>query len=202
MTREGIGSVFVKQNTGSSAVGIAVLSNPERPRVFTTMLARGGRWFNTRLVQNLDHPRSVERVIRQLFDWGCHIEREIPKAMQEGDHFDLRVVTIDAEPAFFVVRRSSHVITNLHLGGQRGDLASVRAQCPAEIWEAAMEDCRRVARGYDGLYLGIDLLFERGYTGHRVIEANAFGDLLPGLRDERGRAIYEAEIDALIARAR
>ena len=47
------------------------------------------------------------------------------------------------------------------------------------------------------LLLGIDLLFERGFAGHRVVEANAFGDLLPGL-SRGGLDTYGWEIQAVL----
>jgi hypothetical protein len=36
-------------------------------------------------------------------------------------------------------------------------------------------------------------MYEAHFQGHRVLEANAFGDLLPGLRRE-GLSVYEWEI--------
>lgn len=196
MQRSGVRSVFLKQRTGSSACGIAVYRESPRPRMITTMAASGARWFNSRRLQHIEHPDELRRRVRQLADWGVHIEAEIPKARQGEAFFDLRVVAIAGEPAFAVVRCSPHVITNLHLGGVRGDLEAVRRACPVEVWERAMEDCRRVARGYGGLHLGLDVLIERELGGHRIIEANAFGDLLPNLRDAAGRTVYEAEIAA------
>jgi len=45
---------------------------------------------------------------------------------------------IDGVPAFTVVRTSPHPITNLHLGGQRGDLDDLRARIAPADWERAM----------------------------------------------------------------
>ena len=101
-------------------------------------------------------------------------------------HFDTRVLVVAGEPAFTVVRTSSHPITNLHLGGTRGDPAIV-----ADVAGPAHESCRRIARLYAGtLHIGVDVLYEPGLRAHRVLEANAFGDLLPGL------GVYEHELRA------
>jgi hypothetical protein len=196
MERMSVRSVFLKQRTGSSASGIAIYRSHPRPHVITTMLGQQDRWFNSRKLQHLTDPRRIRHLVGQLFAWGVHIEAELPKATQEQAFLDLRVVMIANEPEFAVVRRSEHPITNLHLGGQRGDLGELQSRCPAPVWERAMEDCRRVARAYGGLHLGMDLLLERDLQNHCIIEANAFGDLLPNLHDAQGRTVYEVEIAA------
>src|SRR5690606_25620340 len=104
-------------------------------------------------------------------------------------------------PAFCVVRQSPHPITNLHLGGTRGDLEALRRQVPAAAWAAAMRSCVAVFEQHACLHIGVDLLFEAGLCGHRVVEANAFGDLLPGLT-RGGLSVYEWELEALRARER
>jgi hypothetical protein len=67
------------------------------------------------------------------------------------------------------------------------------AAAPASVRDAAMESCRRVHAAHQCLHVGVDLMYEAGYTGHRVLEANAFGDLLPNLRRD-GLSVYEWEI--------
>ena len=118
------------------------------------------------------------------------------KALLDGRHSDCRVLVVKGEPAFTVVRTSLHPITNLHLGGQRGDPEALRALCPPAVFEEAMESCRRLGAHYGALHLGVDLLYERGFRGHRVVEANAFGDLLPNLTRD-GLGTYGWEIRAL-----
>ncbi|MEZ4234957.1 MAG: STM4014 family protein [Myxococcota bacterium] len=194
------GRVFVKLRYGSSAVGIAVYQHLPRPRAITTVLQTADGWFNTLRLARLADVGRIRTLIDGLCAEGVHVEREVPKAVLPGDRpaeFDLRVVAIGGEPAFTVVRCNRHPITNLHLGGWRGDLDEVRARCPDDVWAAAMADVRTVARDHGGLHLGCDVLLERGSTGHRVLEANAFGDLLPRLVDAQGRSVYAAEIAAV-----
>ena len=47
----------------------------------------------------------------------------------------------------------------------------------------------------------IDLMFERGFAGHRILESNAFGDLLPNLT-KNGRSVYQRQIELLGTRSR
>ncbi len=91
-------------------------------------------------------------------------------------------------------------MTNLHLQNRRGDLAAVLARMGPEAWHLARRTCERAAAVFpDSLHLGVDLLIAPDYRRHAVLEANAFGDLLPGVLSE-GMDTYEAEIRAVLAR--
>ena len=188
---------FVKLQHGSSAVGIGLYRHTPEPRFLTTVRVTPNGWFNTRRLARISRPDRIREIVDGLCAEGVHAELEVPKASVGGAAFDLRVVAVAGEPAFTVARCSHLPITNLHLGGWRGDLDEIRARIPEEVWAEAMADVRRVASDYGGLHLGCDVLIERGYRGHRVIEANAFGDLLPGLVDAAGRPVYDAEIAAV-----
>lgn len=188
---------FVKVRYGSSAVGIGVFSAAPAPRMLTTVEVTDHGWFNTLRPHRLTDVGRIRAIVDGLCEDGAHVELEVPKAGIDGTNFDLRVLMVANEPAFVVARCSRIPITNLHLGGWRGDVARVRAACPDEVWEAAMDDCRRVARDYGGLHVGLDVLLERGFTGHALIEANAFGDLLPNLTDAQGRSVYAREIASI-----
>ena len=66
--------------------------------------------------------------------------------------------------------------------------------------QAADDSCRRLAGLYPGtLHLGIDVLFGADLASHAVVEANAFGDLLPGLT-RNGFSVYRTEIRAALRR--
>lgn len=186
--------LFVKLRTGSSASGIGVLLPGPPMRLMTTMRRREGRWFNSLRVNRIDDPERIRRVLRYLLEEeGAHVELAVPKARLDGARFDVRVVCVAGEPAFAVVRQARHPITNLHLGGWRGRLDALTEACPGQVWAAALEDCRHVAARYGGLHVGIDVLVERGFRAHRILEANAFGDLLPGL--VRGsHSVYQVEV--------
>jgi hypothetical protein len=141
-----------------------------------------------------------ERQIAQLIDFVCRehaqIERWLPRAAVAGVPFDLRVVVIEAQPAQIVVRQSHKPMTNLHLGNRRGDLAAVRA-ASGDRWHEVMDLCTRTARLFPKCnYLGLDVLQQSGFRQPVILEANAFGDLLPGIVDDQHRDTYSAELES------
>jgi glutathione synthase/RimK-type ligase-like ATP-grasp enzyme len=87
-------------------------------------------------------------------------------------------------------------MTNLHLGGRRGDFDRCRASIPTRQWLDALDHCAEAASCFDSAVAGVDVLFERGYGNHYVLEVNAFGDFFPGWLDSHGRSIHAIEIDA------
>ena len=142
---------------------------------------------------------EIDRLLSFLLAEGAQVERAIPKPRVNGGYFDLRVLMIDEVPAFIVVRVSRHPITNLHLGGRRGSLEDVQRRVPEAAWSAAMKSARQVQRGLGTFHLGVDLLFESDLDGHRIIEGNAFGDLLPNLHRD-GLDVYGWQIRRLQTR--
>ena len=194
MREEDCREVFVKVSCGSSASCLAIYRRGRSVDTLTTTIevAKTG-WYNSLKVRRIEAPEQVDEILTYLLGEGSQVERSIPKARLGGDYFDCRVLMVRGEPAFTVVRQSMRPITNLHLGGWRGDLGDFHAAVPRNELADAMESCRTVARSHDCLHLGIDLMYEEHFTGHRVLEANAFGDLLPNLRRD-GLTVYEWEI--------
>ena len=198
MRARGWPSVFVKVSSSSSASCLAIFHHDERgEHAITTVEDTGAARYNTRKLQRITTRRGLDRLLGFLLAEGSQIERAIPKAQLAEHYFDLRVLTIDGVPAFIVVRSAPHPITNLHLGGQRGDLALLQKRVPEASWDAAMASCVAVQRESGAFHVGIDLMFEPGLRAHRVIEGNAFGDLLPNLvRD--GLDVYGWQIARLV----
>ncbi|RKH09054.1 hypothetical protein D7V97_17755 [Corallococcus sp. CA053C] len=197
MREAGWREVFVKLSCGSSASCLAVYRlgrTPGSEGSLLTSLHRGDTgWFNSLNVRRVSDAGEVDAVLSFLLREGSQVEQARPKARLGGDVFDCRILAVRGEPVFTVVRQSRHPITNLHLGGYRGDLDAFHAAVPPREWEAALESCRAVARAHDCLHVGIDLMFEEFFHGHRVLEANAFGDLLPGLTRD-GLSVYDWEL--------
>jgi hypothetical protein len=197
-------AVYVKLSCGSSASGLALYRyRPDRPAaqrdmVLTTVARTPEGRFNSLRLQRLEQRGAVDELLDWLLGEGAQVERAIIKAQIDRCPFDLRVLVIAGEPAFCVVRQSRHPITNLHLGGTRGDLEALRRQIPSAAWDAAMASCVAVFEQHGCLHVGVDLLFEAGLRGHRIVEANGFGDLLPGLT-RAGLSVYEWELQALLA---
>lgn len=199
---QGWTNLVVKLSCSSSASCLAVYNMRNgRETIMTTMRRRGDAWFNSLRVQRVDHGPGIDEVLGFLLREGSQVERLISKARLAGAFMDCRVLMVAGEPAFVVVRQSRHLITNLHLGGWRGSFEELRQVVPKAAWEAAMESCRTVARAHGTFHLGVDLMFEPGFKRHRIIEANAFGDLLPNLT-RRGLDVYEWQIAALQDTAR
>ena len=190
--------VFVKPTMGSSASGVLLLNVGAKGAVIRTSLEWDApRWFNNLRLSHYRAPADVARALDFVLAQGAQVERAVPKARLDGDYFDLRVLCIAGEPRFVVVRQNAHPITNLHLGGRRGNLDALHAALRPGAWEAMLATCRTVASLYRSLHVGLDVLFEEDLTQHRVIEANAFGDLLPNLTVD-GRSVYRWEIDAAL----
>lgn len=198
MEAAGWPSVFVKLSSGSSASCLAVfVHRAGDEHAMTTVEDAGGARFNTRRIQRLNDRARIDRTLGFILGEGAQVERAIPKARLAKRYFDCRVLAIAGEPAFVVMRTATHPITNLNLGGLRGDVEALRAAVPPASWDAAMASARTVQRDSGAFHVGVDVMFEPGLRAHRVIEGNAFGDLLPNLvRD--GLDVYGWQIRQLI----
>ncbi|WP_406385372.1 STM4014 family protein [Streptomyces sp. NBC_01618] len=213
MTAHGMPRAFVKLAHGSSASGVLAVetAGPGRVRA-TTSVERdtAGRLFNSLRVRRCTTEREVAAIVDALAPDGLHIERWLPKATQCGRAADLRVVVVAGRATHAVVRTSHSPMTNLHLGGTRGDLDEVRAAVEAAggSWSEALALCERAAACFpDTLCVGVDLLPATGWRRFAVGEVNAFGDLLPrltGLPDSgaEGQDTYAAQVAAVLNRAR
>ncbi|MER5277232.1 STM4014 family protein [Streptomyces sp. NPDC002809] len=205
--------VFVKPAHGSSASGVMAVdtAGPGRTRA-TTSVERdpAGRLYNSLKVRRCTTEREVAAIVDALAPDGLHIERWLPKASQRGRVADLRVVVVDGRATHAVVRTSRSPMTNLHLGGERGDLDRVRAAVEAAggSWAEALAVCERAAAAFpDTLCVGVDLLPATGWRRFAVGEVNAFGDLLPRLTGlpgsgAEGLDTYAAQVAAVLNRAR
>jgi glutathione synthase/RimK-type ligase-like ATP-grasp enzyme len=193
-------TAYVKLNTGSSASGIVVV-HPlgERPWGVSSVARLRGGFYSTRRLRRHEGD-NLRAVLQFLLEEGACVQRGIPMAQIDGQNFDVRVVAVYGKPAFVVFRLSDQPMTNLHLGGRRGRFDVCRASIPTRSWLDALDHCGEAARLYDCAMVGIDLLFERGYGRHYLLEVNAFGDFFPGLTDPRGRTAHRAEIEATAGR--
>ncbi|MFE7357346.1 STM4014 family protein [Streptomyces sp. NPDC057543] len=213
MTAHNMPRAFVKLAHGSSASGVLAVetAGPGRVRA-TTSVERdtAGRLFNSLRVRRCTTEREVAAIVDALAPDGLHIERWLPKATQCGRAADLRVVVVAGRATHAVVRTSHSPMTNLHLGGTRGDLDDVRAAVEAAggSWTEALALCERAAACFpDTLCVGVDLLPATGWRRFAVGEVNAFGDLLPRLTGlpgsgAEGQDTYAAQVAAVLNRAR
>lgn len=197
MAETGTSRVFVKLSCGSSASCLALYDwHPSRPGeawLFTSMEVAGENLYNSLRPRRYRDLRTIDRLLAFLFREGSHVEAEVPKARIAGRFFDTRMLVVKGEVAFTVVRKSQHPVTNLHLGGTRGTLAELEATVPRDVLAAAHESCRKVFAAHECHHIGVDVMFTADLEGHRVLEANAFGDLLPNLERD-GLDVYEWQI--------
>ncbi|AYF76700.1 hypothetical protein D7D52_26025 [Nocardia yunnanensis] len=203
--------VFVKLAHGSSASGVLAVDTAAGGRVqATTSVHRepDGRLFNSLRVRKYTGEAEVAALVDALAPDGLHVERWLPKASLDGRSADLRVVVIGGRATHAVVRTSRSPMTNLHLGGARGDLDAARAAIAAAggSWEHALAVCERAAACFPGFSrVGVDLLPGTGWRRFAVGEVNAFGDLLPRLTGLPGSGAehgdtYDAQVAALLRR--
>lgn len=194
--------VFVKLWHGSSASGVVALRWDERSVSATTSaeLVRNGdeaQLFNSLRVRRYTDERDVRAVLDLLLREGAVVETWRAKATYDGDNFDLRVVSIAGEARHAVVRVGRSPMTNLHLGNRRGELDRVVRRLGDERWAELRALCASAGRAFSKcLSVGVDVMISPDFREDCVIEANAFGDLLPNVLD-RGDDTYTAALRAL-----
>ncbi len=189
-------SAYVKVSCSSSASGLAIYRPGDPDSIMTTIEHTRDGWYNSLKLRRYTDSR-VREILSMLIGEGAQVEGAAPKARIGGAHFDLRVVTIAGKPVFTVIRQSRHPITNLHLGGWRGDWQELLETLSSESLARIDASCARVAEATGCHSVGIDVLVEPDWKTHRIIEANAFGDLLPGLK-RRGKTVYGWQIESLL----
>ncbi|NUR57315.1 MAG: STM4014 family protein [Catenulispora sp.] len=205
---DGSESAFIKIRHGSSASGVVALTvrGPRRRAVTSAELVRteqGIELYNSLRVRTYMRESDIDDLLGALAPEGLHAERWIPKLQQDGRDCDLRIVTVGGQATHAVLRTSAYPMTNLHLGGRRGDLGRFRAMIGEPRWRTIVEHAQNTAACFPGVHtLGIDVL--PGADGHDYIgEVNAYGDLLPNLMGLAGTAgegvdTYGAQVRALI----
>lgn len=186
---------YVKLNTGSSASAIAVLHTHPEPRAVATLTCIGDEYYSTRKLAR--HAGvSLQALLAFLLREGACVQRGLRMTQVDGQNCDVRVVVVRGEPAFTVFRVAPGPMTNLHLGGRRGDPARCRAALTPRAWLDGLDACVAAAALYRSAMVGVDLLFEAGSLRPFVLEVNAFGDFFPNLTDDRGRSVHRFEIES------
>ncbi|MFE9926418.1 STM4014 family protein [Streptomyces sp. NPDC005774] len=204
--------LFVKLAHGSSASGVLAVESASGGRIRATTsveLTSDGALFNSLTLRRYERERDIAAIVDTLAPDGLHLERWLPKASLRGRVADLRILVVAGRATHAVVRTSTSPLTNLHLGGRRGDLGAVReaVQAAGRQWSDVLAVCERAAACFPRtLCVGVDLLPAIGWRRFAVGEVNAFGDLLPGLTGlpgsgAEGLDTYTAQIAAVLHRA-
>lgn len=205
-TAAGLRRFFVKPAHGSSAAGVVAVETASGGRVqarSSVEIAADGV-YNSLRVRRFTGETEVGSLVDALAGERLHIEAWLPKPSWRGRTADLRVVVVAGRATHAVLRTSTHPMTNLHLGGRRGDLDIARTAFDSSGygWDHALAVAERAAARFPRtLCVGVDLLPAGNWRGATVGEVNAFGDLLPGLGGLPGRAdgldTYAAQLAAV-----
>jgi glutathione synthase/RimK-type ligase-like ATP-grasp enzyme len=203
MQERGLQKVFIKPAHASSASGvIAFRRSGHRVQAVTSaeMISTpaGLQLYNSLQVRTYTNEQVIASLINRMIEENVFAEEWLPKATLKGRYFDVRVLVIAGKARHTVIRTSSHIITNLHLGNKRGDMNNFVTEIGANKLMAIKQLAEQAAACFpESLYMGIDILLTADLRKTVVLEINAFGDLLPNLLDE-GETCYEAQIRAMI----
>lgn len=194
------GRTILKMAHGSGGVG-CVAMHWSRGRVRAFVSSQTMEMVDPRLadrnvpVQKIDDEVLLAQVVDAVCHEKAHLEVWLPKARFQGKPYDLRVVVIAGQACHAIARLGHSPFTNLNLGGERHDVNQQETPVSKYLGEKVQVIAGQVARCFpQTLHFGLDLLVTpRGEL--KVIEVNAFGDLLLNVL-HKGKDPYAAEIDA------
>jgi propanediol utilization protein len=187
--------IFLKPRYGSSASGVVAYRRNRAGRQQATTSASivhaSGkiRLFNAKRIARHEHAADIATLVDALAAQELYAEAWLDKPRCGDSHYDLRAVAIAGQPAHRVARMGTQMMTNLHLDNQRGDAATLLNAADMTALEAAVLQAAQ-AFPVSGV-AGYDLVVRQGQA--HVLEANAFGDLLPGLLWQ-GQDTYSAQL--------
>lgn len=190
----GTDRAFLKARYGSSAAGVVAYrrNRDGRECAYSSaeLVRENGaiRLFNTLRPKRYEDSRDIAALIDAIAAQGAYAEAWIAKPrIAGGAHFDLRVVSVGGEPRQWVARVAAHPMTNLHLGNRRAAIDDVLDHAAQQ---RVVHATRTAAAAFpNACSIGFDLI----PTHERVVvlEANAFGDLLPGATAWDGAETYD-----------
>lgn len=206
MTRAGLARVFLKTSHGSGANGVLALER--RGDVFqgTTALelqesTGQARVYATKRLQCYRGPAHLRRLVDALCRERLQIEAWVPKAGLAGRTFDCRVVVIGGQACHLALRLAPGPVTNLHLQGAiKGREELLQARAGNEAVALVRRTAEQAAACFPrSLCVGVDVALTPSFRQARVLEVNAFGDLLEGV-EWRGADTYTWAVRAASGR--
>ncbi|PHV18093.1 hypothetical protein GQ37_013185 [Janthinobacterium sp. BJB1] len=175
--------VYLKPRYGSSASGVVAYrrNRAGRQQATTSAALQHGdgqtRLFNVKRMARYEARHDIAALVDALAAQELYAEAWLNKPRCGDSHYDLRVVTVAGQPAHRVARIGQQMMTNLHLDNRRGDASGL---LNAADLAALEQTAAQAARAFPASHVtGYDLVVRHGQA--HVLEANAFGDLLPGL---------------------
>jgi hypothetical protein len=187
-------AVFIKLRYGSSAVGVIALRRHRDGRIRAYSSARfggDGALYNHLKIAAYAGRDEIGPLVDALAAQGAYAERWIPKPrapIASDGSYDVRVVAFCGRPRQRVARISRSPMTNLHLGNRRAAPHWLTARQVAILESTVAEAAASFGAS---LTIGFDVVTHarRAY----VLEANAFGDLLPGLEFD-GASTFDDQV--------
>ncbi|MCC7705259.1 STM4014 family protein [Janthinobacterium sp. GW460P] len=183
LRQHGLDRLYLKPRYGSSASGVVAYRRNKagRQQATTSAVLQHGdgaaRLMNSKRMARYETQHDIAALVDALAAQQLYAEAWLNKPRCGDSHYDLRVVTLAGQPAHRVARIGQHMMTNLHLDNRRGDAASLLNEADLAALE---ETAALAARAFPASHVtGYDLVVRHGQA--HVLEANAFGDLLPGL---------------------
>ncbi|WP_299410684.1 STM4014 family protein [Acaryochloris sp. IP29b_bin.148] len=195
--------VFIKLAHGSSASGVMALAlqGPKIKAWTTVEVVSTGptlQLYNSRKIQQYQDLSTIAAIVDQLCRERVQVEAWVPKMGLNQQSCDLRVVVIGGKARQAVVRLSHSPMTNLHLLNQRSSPEQLIARVGTAVWDQVLAYCEQVAQLFPhSLHLGVDVAVLSDHRRIKVLEANAFGDLLPQVT-WRGLDTYTTEIKTVL----
>lgn len=206
MRQAGRKRVFLKPCHGSSASGVVALEASRTDiQAFSTLelvdAPEGLRLYNRRSIQLRRGAAEVRRLVDAVCAERCLAQVWVPKAGFAGCPFDLRVVVIGRRARQVMLRLGRGPMTNSQLLGGKGDVEALRRRMGEEAWLRMLNLCEEAMKQAfpHSLYAGFDVLIEPDFRTARILEVNAFGDLLPRTLCE-GRDTYTWEVEEALKR--
>lgn len=196
-----VNRVFLKLCHGSSASGTVALERTAgRMQAFSTTKMRddergGTLLYNWRIISRYDSLPEIRRLVDAVCAHHAMAEQWVPKAGWQGRRFDVRVVVIAGRARHIVARLAEGPFTNLQFGALRASARDLHEHLGQSRFDALCAQAEQAMSCFPrSLYGGVDVLLDTRQGLPHVLEVNAFGDLLPGVRYE-GRDTYAWELD-------
>ncbi len=183
LDQHGLDRAFIKTRYGSSASGVVAYRRNRRGGEQATTSAQlvegkgGARLYNSKRMSRYHLAADIRNLVDLLAGQQAYAEGWLPKPRAGNGHYDIRVLTLAGHPAHRVARVGTRMMTNLHLDNRRAATESLLDPASLDALESV---ARQAAQAFPASHvIGLDLVAQRGEA--HVLEANAFGDLLPGL---------------------
>jgi hypothetical protein len=184
-------AVFIKSRYGSSAAGVVALRRHRDGRIraySSARLSSDGALYSHLKISVYSQREEIKALVDALAVQGAYAERWVPKPrapVAPQATYDLRVVAFCGRPRQRIARISRSPMTNLHLGNRRSAPHWLDGRQVDAIESAVSQAAAAFA---PSMSIGFDVVLRASRAS--VLEANAFGDLLPGLLFE-GASTYD-----------